>query len=203
ILGKSRPWSFLDWMKYGTPLAFFFVVISWGMLLSSFYPDINRIDTEVVQSELQEQGPLTPSEKGIFYVLCGAIFLWVVGPYMGESLNIPADLTESAIISLCAAGMLFGLDIITWPDARQVNWGIYLIIGAGLSLGEGLLESGVSLWFARSVTGFVGGFPYIVMAGSLIVSTALVSNTVNNTTVVAILAPVMADAANELPFTVT
>lgn len=203
ILGGVRPWSFIDWMKYGAPLAFFFVLTSWGLLVSSFYPDIEKIDTEVVKSELQDQGPLTPSEKGIFYILCTAIFMWVVGPYLNSYLNIPPDLTESAIISLCAAGTLFGLDIITWPDARQVNWGIYLIIGAGLSLGEGLLKSGVSGWFARSVTGFVGDFPYVIMAGVLIVVTALVSNTVNNTTVVAILAPVMADAAHELPFTVT
>lgn len=203
ILANERTWSFLDWMKYGAPLAFFFVVVSWGIMISGFYPDIKRIDTDVVQSELQEQGPLTPSEHGIFYVLFTAIILWVLGPYLNPYLGIPSDLTESAIISLCAAGTLFALDIITWPDARQVNWGIYLIIGAGLSLGKGLLESGVSSWFARSVTGFVGEFPYVVMAAVLITVTAIVSNTVNNTTVVAILAPVMADAAVELPFTVT
>ncbi len=203
ILSKSMDWSFLDWMKYGTPLAFVFVPIAWLILISTVYPDIDTIDTEIVSDELQEEGKLTPSEKVIFYVLVGAIFLWVLGPYLNSFLGLPEDLTNSAVISLCAAGVLFVTDVISWQDAKQVNWGVYLIIGAGLSLGEGLHVSGLSQWFASFLTQMIHGFPYLGMIMVLIPFTALLSNTVNNTTVVAILAPVMADAATALSLSVT
>jgi sodium-dependent dicarboxylate transporter 2/3/5 len=198
ILDQSMAWSFLDWMKYGTPLAFVFVPISWLILVTTVYPSIDKIDTEIVLNQLQEEGQLTAAEKGIFYVMGSAIFLWVLGPYINEFLQLPDDLTNSAIISLCAAGVLFGADVISWQDAKQVNWGVYLIIGAGLSLGKGLHVSGLSQWFASFLTELIQGFPYIVMITVLIPLTALISNTVNNTTVVAILAPVMADAAINL-----
>lgn len=203
VLVQHLSWSFLDWMKYGTPLAFVFVPTAWLLLVTTVYPDIDRIDTSVVQNQLQDEGNLTRSEKGIFYVLLSAIFLWVVGPYINDYLGLPQDLTNSSVISLCAAGVLFGTDVITWQDARQVNWGVYLIIGAGLSLGKGLHVSGLSEWFASSLTGLIQGYPYVVMIGVLIPLTALISNTVNNTTVVAILAPVMADAATSLSLSIT
>lgn len=203
ILGNYRAWSFLDWMKYGTPLAFIFVPVAWLLLVITVYPDIDTIDTKIIEDELQEAGALSRPARGIFYILITAIFLWTIGPYVNEWFGFPRDLTNSAIISLCAAGMLFGTDIITWHDARQVNWGIYLIIGAGLSLGKGLHVSGLSEWFATSVTGLVEGYSYVLMAGVVIIVSALASNTVNNTTVVAILAPVMADTAGELSLTVT
>ncbi len=202
-LAQEIPWSFLDWMKYGTPLAFVFLPSAWLILVVTVYPAIDRIDTELVKKQLQEEGNLTGAEKGIFYVLLIAIFLWVIGPYLNDYLFFPNDLTNSAIISLCAAGVLFGADIISWQDARQVNWGVYLIIGAGLSLGKGLHVSGLSEWFATSLAYVIQGYPYLVMISVLIPLTTLISNTVNNTTVVAILAPVMADTATTLSLSVT
>jgi sodium-dependent dicarboxylate transporter 2/3/5 len=202
-LAQQISWSFLDWMKYGTPLAFVFLPLTWLILIVTVYPDIERIDTDVVEEQLQDEGELSGAEKGIFYVLLSAIFLWVIGPYINDYLFFPDDLTNSAIISLCAAGVLFGTEIITWQDARQVNWGVYLIIGAGLSLGKGLHVSGLSDWFATSLAYVIQGSPYLIMMAVLIPVTALLSNTVNNTTVVAILAPVMADAAASLSLSVT
>lgn len=203
VLAQSISWDFLDWMKYGTPLAFLFIPVAWFLLISTVYPTIDRIDTGVVENQLQEEGPISPQEQGLFYILLTAIFMWVIGPYVNDYFGLPHDLTNSAVISLTAAGILFGTDLITWQDARQVNWGVYLIIGAGLSLGKGLGVSGLSEWFAVSLTNLIQGYSYLIIVIVLIPLSALISNTVNNTTVVAILAPVMADAATALPFSIT
>lgn len=201
VLGRIGSWTFTDWMKYGTPLAFIYVPLTWFVIVITVYPDIDPISVDSIVDELHKYGDLSRAEKGILYILGGAIILWVFGPSIGSYLGLPADLMHSSIISLCAAALLFGTDIITWQDARQVNWGIYLIIGAGLALGKGLHTSGVSDWFAHFMSGIVTDTPYPVIAGFLVGVTALASNTVNNTTVVAILAPVMSDAATTMGLT--
>lgn len=200
-LSEIQAWSFLDWMKYGVPLSFGFVPLSWFLLVTTVYPKIEPIDVDVILEDLQGRDPISTPEKRIFYILSGAIVLWVVGPVIELWWEIPGDFLHSATISLVAASGLFVANVITWQDAKQVNWGIYLIIGAGLSLGKGLHVSGVSQWFGTLLDRGLHGLPYPVLAGVLILTTALVSNMVNNTTVVAILAPIMADTAVNLAFT--
>lgn len=200
-LSDIRVWTFLDWMKYGAPLSFCFVPLSWFILITTVYPDIEPIDADVILEDLKGQEPISGAEQRILYILSGAIFMWVAGPILEMWVSIPGDYMHSANISLIAASLLFISNTITWQDAKQVNWGIYLIIGAGLSLGKGLHVSGVSEWFGRLLDYALHGLPYPVLAGMLILTTALVSNMVNNTTVVAILAPIMADTAVSLSFT--
>jgi sodium-dependent dicarboxylate transporter 2/3/5 len=200
-LSESQVWTFLDWMKYGAPLSFLFVPLSWLILITTVYPDIEPIEADVVQEDLKGKETISSSEQWILYILSGAIVLWVVGPILEMWVKIPGDFLHSATISLGAASLLFIADIISWQDAKQVNWGIYLIIGAGLSLGKGLHASGVSTWFGTLLDQFIHGLSYPILAGLLILSTALVSNTVNNTTVVAILAPIMADTSTTMTYT--
>ncbi len=201
ILAQDLSWTFLDWMKYGTPLAVLFVPLSWLILVVTVYPSIEPIDSDELTEELQEHGPLSIAERGILGILLFAIVSWVLGPPLASWFDVPADMADSAIISLVAASLLFTANIINWQDARQVNWGVYLIIGAGLSLGKGLHASGVSTWIAGMIADVTIGYSYLVITAVTVLASAVLSNAVNNTTVVAILAPVMADSAATLGLT--
>lgn len=201
ILGQDLEWSFLDWMKYGTPLAMLFVPLSWTILVLTVYPSIDPIDSDAMAEELQEHGRLSGPERGIVVILLLAIVSWVLGPPVASWLGVPADMADSAVISLVAATLLFTANIINWQDARQVNWGVYLIIGAGLSLGKGLHASGVSTWLAGLIADVSMGYSFFVITAITVFFSAALSNAVNNTTVVAILAPVMADTAATMGLT--
>jgi len=200
-LAELRPWSFIDWMKYGTPLSAVFVPFSWLVLILTVYPDIEPIDEELIQENFQAKEPMTGAQKRIIYILLTAIVFWIGGPVIEMWIEISGDFFHSVTVSLLAASALFISNIITWQDAKQVNWGVYLITGAGLALGKGLHVSGVSAWAGGLLDTGLHGLPYPVLAGSLILGTALISNTVSNTTVVAILAPIMADTATNLAYT--
>lgn len=194
-LSEVQSWSFLDWMKFGTPLAALFVPLTWLILVTFLFPDINQLLPDDLQEQFQNQESMSDKERKILYILVGAIFCWTLGPPIVGNFGFDRALMDSAIISMTAAGFLFVFDIISWPDARQVNWGVYLIIGAGLSLGKGLHESGVAVQFGEQLAILLDGWWYPFTAAILVLGTALISNAVNNTTVVAILAPIMADTA--------
>ena len=51
---------------------------------------------------------------------------------------------------------------ISWEDLKGVSWGIFLIIGAGLSLGETLSRNGVTEWFSSLIGPLVSGPPFLV-----------------------------------------
>ncbi len=199
-LADVQAWSFFDWMKYGTPLAALFVPLSWLIMVGFAFPDVDQLDVRQFENEIQTRESMSGKEKGILWILGGAIVFWVLGPPLASWIGLDPTLVDSAVISMAAAGLLFMGNIITWGDARQVNWGVYLIIGAGLSLGKGLHASGLSGMIGDLVSAEVQNWPYPLTAGMLILGSALISNVVNNTTVVAILAPIMADAAIGMGF---
>ncbi|MFP4687728.1 MAG: SLC13 family permease [bacterium] len=196
VLNRRETWSFLDWMKYGFPLALILLFVSWLLLIKTVYPTIVKLPAKKFSSELTRQGNLSRSQKNILYVLAAAIVFWVGSPIFMDYFPHTSGLAHSALISLIAAAFLFSGEIITWKDARQINWGVYLIIGAGLSLANGLQVSGVSDWFAVFINYLSKGLPYPLMAGGLILISAIASNIINNTTVVAIFAPLLVNSAS-------
>jgi sodium-dependent dicarboxylate transporter 2/3/5 len=88
-----------------------------------------------------------------------------------------------------------GLD---WEDAKLIPWGLFLIVGAGLSMGDAMILSGTADWLGSgliSATSFlqVLGDPLYLMMLLLVISFVAValSNFMNNTATAAILIPIM------------
>jgi sodium-dependent dicarboxylate transporter 2/3/5 len=82
---------------------------------------------------------------------------------------------------------------------KGVSWGIFFIIGAGLSLGETLTRTGVTAWFATLIAPVVSGLPLPVSLLLLISTSALLTNFLNNTTIAAVFVPVLIKLAHDDP----
>ncbi len=200
VLNKTYQWTFLDWMKYGAPLSLLSVGLAWFILTVTVYPTDISISTDRLYKEAEESKIFTREQWITLVVLLGAIFTWLFFPVLQPFLHFPRGLTESAVIGLIAASFLFTFKVINWKDARRINWGVYLIIGGGLALGNGLQASGVTAEFAKILSSSVKNTPYPIVAGLLILSSGLASNTVNNTTVVAIFAPLLSATAQTMDY---
>ena len=198
VLSRVQTWGFLDWMRYGSPLAGLLVLVAWVFLVLFFFPPVTRINVEALYKETRADRDSRLHKNIILYVLGAAIFFWITTPVLENYFMIPEDFTHSALVGLIAAGMLFATGVISWKDARQVNWGVYLIIGAGLALGTGLRASGVTEILAQGITSGIAFLPFPVIIVLTILVSGLLSNVVNNTTVVAILAPVLVDTAQAM-----
>ncbi len=201
VLADKIPWTFLDWMVYGTPLAFLSLLLSWFILTLTVLPTDVTIETGELYPREATEPMFTPKQGVTLAIFLGAILLWLTSPVLTWALPLTGGLLESAVISLTAASLLFTFEVISWKDARRVNWGVYLIIGGGLALGNGLIASGVSRQFALLAEGVIAFFPYPIVAALLILLSSLASNSVNNTTVVAIVAPLLSASAGNLPYT--
>jgi sodium-dependent dicarboxylate transporter 2/3/5 len=80
-----------------------------------------------------------------------------------------------------------------------VSWGIFLIIGAGLSLGVALTRTGATEWFAGLIVPLLEGPPLLVSLLLIVFLSALLTNVMNNTTIAAVFVPVMISLAQINP----
>ncbi len=191
LLSNVKPFGFLDWMRYGLPVVIIMLPLAWWLLQKAMpLPDI-VIDTKPVTNELRRLGGLSSPEREVLVVLFLSIFLWVGGPALETALGLPPTLLNSAVVAIGAVVLLSIEEVVDWNDLKGVNWGIFFIIGAGLSLGDALDKSGASAWLAHIVAPFLQGLPYILILAVLIPVIYMLTQFTNSVTWAAILAPML------------
>ncbi len=203
FLVKVDPtWDFVDWMIIGLPLSMVILIVSWAILLK-FYPvGVDKLDLSWVEEERKELGPMSNDEKKVLIIFVGAVAFWIFGERAAEFLLIPlpylVGFNAPAVVAALAAVLLFVTRGLDWEDAKLIPWGLFLIVGAGLSMGHAMILSGTADWLGSgliSATSFlkVLGDPLYLMMLLLVISFVAValSNFMNNTATAAILIPIM------------
>jgi sodium-dependent dicarboxylate transporter 2/3/5 len=161
--------------------------------------DVKQLDVTPAREQVKNMGPMSKKEKESLVILGLAAVLWVGGPFIETALGFPRTLFSSAVVAVMAVCYMAIRTIITWEDLKGVSWGIFLIIGAGLSLGETLSRTGVTDWFSTLISPLVTGPSFLVSLMLLVLISALLTNLLNNTTIAAVFVPVLITLAGALP----
>jgi len=191
LLGQLYGFGFVDWMKYGLPVALVLIPLVWLLLPRLFALPALTIDIEPARREIERLGRLSGPEREIIAVLLVSISLWVAGGYIENLLKLPATLLSSAVIAIGAVAVLSVEKIVDWSDLKGVNWGVFFVIGAGLTLGDALEKTGASAWFANLVAPSLEGLPFYIVLAVLILLAFCITQFMNNVPLGAILAPVL------------
>jgi sodium-dependent dicarboxylate transporter 2/3/5 len=211
--------DFLRWMLLGIPA----VVLLFGFLI--VYLRTTLVDSggeapgglDQVRQELARLGPLTPGERNVMIAFGVTVALWIAPGFVAAAgldatpagREIVAALPE-AVAALIGAILLFVLPVnwrarrftLTWNEAVRIDWGIILLFGGGLALGD--------LTFSTGLAGAVGEgiadwLPFQTAPVLTIIFTALailMSETASNTASATMIVPVaiaVAEAAGVRP----
>ncbi|WP_099159844.1 SLC13 family permease [Virgibacillus ndiopensis] len=195
--------SFAQWMLFGVPIAWVFIIIAWLYLVKVAHPlKLKQLPggREVIQTEKKKLGKASFEEKAVFVVFVLAALAWItrsflLAPYINESIN-------DAIIGMVAAAILFiipsknkqGDRLLDWNTAVKLPWGILLLFGGGLAIAAGFVESGLSDWIGGQLTALQGINIFVV----LLVVTGLViflTEITSNTATASMMYPIMASLA--------
>ena len=164
----DRSISFVEWFLFGIPFVIPMLIITWLYLIVFFkpgkIPKEKMIQTkQAILEELQEMGELTKEQKKVFAIFGFTVFLWlfqsiiVKGYKFGDIQIIPPLLKligmesgglSSAIVALIGAVLLFVFGLLKSDDVSRINWSALLIFGGGLTLGNMIVNTGVSDWMA-------------------------------------------------------
>ncbi|MBA4603111.1 SLC13 family permease [Thermoactinomyces mirandus] len=193
--------SFAEWMLFGVPIAWVFIIIAWFYLVKVAYPvKLKQLPggREVIQSQKKELGAPSFEEKAVFVVFVSAALAWITRTFILVKIN--ENITD-AVIAMAAAIVLFIIPsknrenaLLDWNTAVKLPWGILLLFGGGLAIAAGFVSSGLSEWIGSQLTALQGVNILIVIAAV----TALViflTEITSNTATASMMYPIMASLA--------
>lgn len=188
--------TFVQWMKLGLPVTIVMVVIIWLWLTRSV-KDIGKIP-------LPEPGVWRKEEVRTLIVFGLTALAWITrtAPFGGWKtwLNLPN--ANDASVAFIAVIILFcipngkgtGKKLLDWETANKIPWGMLVLVGAGLCLGEGFKQSGLSESIASVFKGIDNVPSFFLLLGIALLVTFLTEMT-SNTATTNVLMPILAAAA--------
>ncbi|WP_059104834.1 SLC13 family permease [Shouchella shacheensis] len=129
--------SYFDWFLYAFPIWFLLMIVTPFILWRCFPPENYSFETFRQQMEAKnaDLGAFSRSEKKCVGILSLTVLLWVTQPLHGYHPTLPALL---AVVLMAFPGVGF----VDWKKLVKVNFDLVLLVGATLSLGYALIESG-------------------------------------------------------------
>ncbi|QLH74646.1 MAG: SLC13/DASS family transporter [Methanomassiliicoccales archaeon] len=198
LLAKEISWTFIDWAVIGVPVALMSLLLALLLLPKVLRPPKKRLDIAEVDRMREKLGPVGHMEKAILVVFSFTILAWMFGEDIADVLGIPGGLMNSGIIALMSAVVMFLIGAVRWEDAKNIAWDVFLIIGAGLALGEALEKTGTAQWMGDAVSSFSGGSPLLITMLIFALITFLLTSILSNTATAAILVPIAISTSRSL-----
>ncbi|HET9480568.1 MAG TPA: DASS family sodium-coupled anion symporter [Candidatus Polarisedimenticolia bacterium] len=209
--------GFVGWILFGLPIAFVLLVASTlvcrlilagGGVLGS--PPARSLSAATIEDRERELGRRWTT---LCFALAGALWMlpattaMLLGHDHPGVAGLTAHLPEAGVALLCAC-LLFVLPVnwrarrfaLSWTEGRQVNWGIILLFGGGLSLGTMAEATGIARWAGEGIHAMgLSSTPAGLLAVTVAVS-ILVSEFASNTAAATLLVPVAISAAEASGF---
>jgi anion transporter len=189
--------TYTDWLVIAGPIWVLLIPFCWWILWITFPAHLdNQEDIRgMMKEKMKDLGPLSLQEKKAIVILVLAFVLWMLEPLHGWPSAIPAILA-AFVMALPKVG------IVEWDKMVKVDFGTILLLGATLSLGRALMESGaVEVIIKRLNTPVVDQlFTYPVLAVLVVsVLTQLIHKvTTNVSTAVIAVVPIVIAISQEV-----
>lgn len=151
---KTISWS--DWFRAGALPAFTLATISVVLLRIMWPPEIKSLGEgqAYINRELAAMGKLGSQEIYTMFVFLLTLALWATDSY--HKVNVVIVGLFSIILLLMP-----GRGVMNWKEAQQkVPWNVFMVYGAGLSMGAALVSSGAAKWLAGTMFGPIVSMPH-------------------------------------------
>ncbi|TCP56394.1 sodium-dependent dicarboxylate transporter 2/3/5 [Tamaricihabitans halophyticus] len=202
--------TFLDWMLFGVPITVVFGLSAWLMLTKVLYrPRLKQLPggRDLLRTQLAEMGPVSPGERRVIGVFLFAALSWIFVPVLadteliGGALPWLANVTDAGI-AMTVALLLFlipvdrksGSPVLDWDSAKELPWGMLLLVGGGLSISGQLTDTGMTEWFGEQVTG-LAVLPTLLIIAIVAIMVMLLTELTSNTATSATFIPIMGGVA--------
>jgi sodium-dependent dicarboxylate transporter 2/3/5 len=165
----GAPVTFLEWTRLGVPLvlALTALLLGWFAWWGARGLRIEAEGLALVRQERARLGPWTRGQRNVVVAFAVAVLLWIapglaaiVGQDGSRAMQVLAASVPEAVAALIGAVLLFLLPIdwrqrrftLTWDQAAGIDWGIILLYGGGLALGDLAFETGLAGWLGAALT---------------------------------------------------
>ena len=164
--------TFFSWMLLGVPI----VLLLFGFLVAYFYfgslrgLQLNTGRSSRLDEELRRLGPRTAGQRNVLIAFGVTVVLWllpgvlvIVGLGQSAFARGYATAVPESVAAMTGAILLFLLPLnwrarqftLKWEEAVRIDWGIILLFGGGLAMGELAFSTGLAESMGRGITSWL------------------------------------------------
>ena len=170
--------NFVDWFFVGTPHALIGLITTWIIVYSLVRPEAKTLplDPSTLRRDIQVLGPISQGERLTIYLLALAFLMWLAPGMLAIAASLSPSLTQisatvSKIVPEAAPSVLILLlfpllkvgerPILKWNEilTEAINWDVVFLVGGGITLGIGLINSGFAAWVGSIFKQVAGASP--------------------------------------------
>jgi sodium-dependent dicarboxylate transporter 2/3/5 len=196
--------TFLQWLKFGVPIAIPLLVIAW-LYLTKFAFKFKQKEFPGGKEEINRLlvliGPMKREEKLVSSIFVLTAFCWITRSFILQEFF---PFIDDTIIAMTAGILLFVVPasdfkkrLITWEDAVKLPWGIILLFGGGMALAAGFQITGLASWLGAQMSIFQG-LSLLVLVFVVITLVNFFTEFTSNLATTAMLLPILAPIAISL-----
>jgi len=210
IFPAAPSFTFYSWLKIGIPLMLIFLPVAWYYLVKYFNIEGSIPgNRELILDELKQLGAMSPGEKRVMWIFVFTAVGWVfredlvidtfVIPGWSTLLGMSKYVSDSTV-GMFSAMLLFMLPagkakrLLDWKQAKEIPWGVGVIVGGGYALAEGFKVTGLATWLGESLS-FISGLPFIFVVFIVVGVVLLFTEMNSNTATANIFLPILASIA--------
>jgi len=199
--------TFFQWMAIGVPAA----AIMFAFLAVLFYATgvrgvtLTEGSTQIVKDELKKLGPVSPGQRNVLIAFGTTVILWLtpgimalVGLDQTSFARAYAQAIPESVAAMIGALLLFVLPInwragrftLTWDQALNIEWGIILLYGGGLALGEMAFTTGLAEALGKGITSWIPAPSTVALTLTFTAVAIVLSEATSNTAAANMIVPI-------------
>jgi sodium-dependent dicarboxylate transporter 2/3/5 len=199
--------SFFRWMLLGLPL----VLTLFAFLAGYFYLRSVRGVTldagggDGIREELRRLGPLSPGQRNTLLAFAATVALWLLPGMLAIArldgtrfARAYSAAVPESVAAMIGAILLFLLPVswrarrftLSWDEAVRIDWGIILLFGGGLAMGELAFSTGLAEGMGRGITRWLPGHSTVSLTVLFTAVGILMSEAASNTASANMIVPV-------------
>ena len=132
--------GFLEWTVIGLPVAIVCVPLCWFFIVKVLKPEpIAKAGFDNLRQAGKDAGKATPFEIRALIMIVALPVLWIMGSFI--------PVLNTTVVAIIGLGIMFipGLDLLKWDEfVKQVPWTVVLMMGAVMSLGDIVSNTGAA-----------------------------------------------------------
>jgi len=192
--------GFLDWMKFGLPLAIILLLAVFGF----FYFLMGKERHEKLEEVVSERQKWTSNQLRVMFLFLAIVLLWSFRVPINNLTGLNYTDEGAAVFG---AILLFFIPsdtkkpLLDWKDTRKLSWGILILFGGGMALANMLQENGVIDLLSKTFESFSGESLMVILT-VLVVIAIYGTELMSNLALVAVFVPIVADFAMKTDFSI-
>ena len=199
--------TFFQWMLIGVPA----MVLMFGLIAVQFYfagarqVRVDAASTQLVRDELDKLGPVSRGQRNVLAAFGITVLLWV-SPGIFAILGLDdsgfaqgfAEAVPESVAAMIGALLLFVLPVdwtgrrftLTWDQALKIDWGVILLFGGGLAIGQLAFSTGLAEAMGKGITAWLPSQSTTALTLTFTAAAIVLSEATSNTAAANMIVPI-------------